>query len=176
MTERQKFLIGFIIGIMGLGVFWYVMIDGKKGEPKEMAPLSSTHTSNFVSASQKENVKVEITRSIVESFLQTFFSFQGDQPEKHIEAVKPYVIPYLYEDWKQHFPRPTSDIFSQRLIQITDAHGISIGSEIEWSVGVVVEVIDYKGAKRMEEWTYVISLVNENGWKISEVSQRGIID
>lgn len=195
MTDNQKYLIATAVITLVLGGIWY-WITGK-GEPEKQAPPSvsseshSPHPASSDSSSpQTENPSdapnkltkkdMEEARKVAENFLRAYLNFSGDDPIKHIEEAKPFMTEKLYEKLAENPPRPTAEIQNQKFVEITGKHGIKGERdgvyEIEWAIQAVTEVENSKGKKREEEWTYIVTLTDEGGWKVKEVIQRGILD
>lgn len=192
MTEKQKYLIGFVAIASVLVAGWYwISAEDAKGEPEKSAspsvssgpsqetpsqePPSSSPNSD-TQPSQPDLVNMEETRKVAEQFLRAYLSFDGKHTEKHLEEAKPYMTESLYQDMTRQLPRPTASIQSQRLVKVTHADGVMSGKNVEWSIQAITEVTDGEGNKRKEEWTYVVTLTNDGGWKVEEVTQRGLVD
>ena len=188
MTDKQKYLIAVVAITLVLGGVWYFTVG--KGEPETKGSPSVSSDSNTSSpasdASPQEKPQsvteqdMEASRKMAEAFLQAYLHFRGNDPTQHIEEAKPYMTKELYDRLIQNPPRPTAEIQNQKFVEFTGAHGMKSDikglREVEWAIQAVIEVENAKGKKREEEWTYIVTLIDEKGWKVKEVVQRGILD
>lgn len=187
MTDKQKYLIAVTAITLVLGGVWYY---AGKGEPESKGSPSVSSDSNASSpasdASPQEKPQsvteqdMEASRKVAEAFLQAYLHFRGSDPTRHIEEAKPYMTEELYDRLVQNPPRPTAEIQNQKFVEFTGANGMKSDieglREVEWAIQAVIEVENAKGKKRKEEWTYLVRLTDDKGWKVMEVMQRGILD
>jgi len=151
------FLVVAVLSILFLGG-WWVMTDS--GEPEETPPTVTEEP-------KEEEINPEEAREVAVSFLRVFLS-SGD--------VRPYVTQGFYEEMRRFPQRPTAEAAKQELVEVTKTYLEQADGDVTWSIQAVIKVTDGKGKTREEEWLYVVTLTQEEGWKVKGVTVRGVPD
>ncbi|TCW41593.1 hypothetical protein EDC32_1011259 [Laceyella sacchari] len=173
--QKKRFLLWLpAVWIVAFGFWWFLADhEQKKGVQSKTAAPSL----------QEEPVLTNITpqdlnqaKQTVERFLTVYLHYDGNQPTEYIEPTRPYVTESWFNQQIQAPPRPTVEIQSTRLHQISSNECMKQEPLIECSVVAISEIIDRKGDRHLEEWTYDLMLGKTDNWRVQEVNVRGMVD
>jgi len=169
VNENQRKYLLFVpfVGVVGL-LFWWMM-SGEEEVQSKSAALSPP-------LEEVKSTDTKASREVAEDFLKAYLLYDGKQPLAHIEQAKPYMTDALYNEFSQSIQRPTLEVQAKEPVSFDNAQVIVNDNQIEWSFNVIEKVTDAQGKSRNEEWVYVLTLMKDNGWKVSEVNTHGTLE
>jgi hypothetical protein len=108
--------------------------------------------------------------NVAHEMIKRYSTFKAREPLA--EKIKPYVTESFYIEQQQadEQARPTYEIHQSKVLNVEKGFIEPMGdTQLYWTGNVELEITNAKGDKQKETLLYAVTLIKENGWKVSEV-------